>query len=175
MALITLLRHAPIPLKYQKKLLGHSDVNIDLSLTNVLKLENIRNRKYKYVYSSDLKRCKQTLDLINLKYKIDNRLREVKFKNDFEQKSFYEIEKFDSYDTKYLSSMKQWHNYVCEESLENFKKRVFSFFNHLRKDSNILICSHAGTIKLIDSILKKEDYEKSLFKIDYLQYFDYQV
>lgn len=175
MVLITLLRHAPLPLEYQKKLIGHCDIEIDLSLCDVTELDNIKNRKYDYIFCSDLKRCKQTLDLIGFDYTEDKRLREVKFKEDFKQKSFSEIEKFDSYDMKYLSSMASWHNYVCEESLEDFRVRLKSFFEELPKDGDILICSHAGAIKMLNSIIENENYEKSLFKINYMEYADYIV
>ena len=175
MVLITLLRHAPLPLEYQKCFIGHCDIKIDLSLTNIKKLENIKKREYKYVYSSDLIRCTQTLDLLGLKYEKDERLREVKFKKEFERKSFNEIENFDSYDSKYLSSMKSWHEYICEETLVSFENRIKSFLQKIPKDGDILICSHAGTIRIINSILEKEDYEKSLFKINYLESVDYII
>lgn len=173
MVLITLLRHAPLPLEYQRKLVGHCDIPIDVSLSDISNLDSIKKRKYDYIYSSDLKRCKQTLELIGLNYMEDQRLREVKFKEEFRQKSFSEIEKFASYDIKYVSSMRSWHNYVCEESLEDFRERVVSFFEELPKDGDILICSHAGTIKMLNSIFENEDYEKSLFKIDYMESVDY--
>lgn len=175
MGLVTLLRHAPLAKEYHKKLVGHCDVEIDLSLCDMTKLESIKNRKYDYVFSSDLKRCKQTLNLMDFEYKEDKRLREVEFKKAFRQKSFSEIEKFDSYDAKYLSSMKAWHNYVCEESLEDFENRIKSFLLELPTNGDILICSHAGTIKMLDSIFKNEDFEKSLFEIDYLEYSDYLI
>lgn len=172
MALITLLRHAPLPLEYQKRYVGHSDINIDLSLTDISKLDRIKNRKYDYIYSSDLKRCMQTLDLINLKYIKDFRLREVKFKDEFECKNFAEIENSSSYDVNYLSSSRKWHEFVCSESFLDFEYRIKDFLNALPKNGNVLICSHAGTIKMIYSILKKLDYETSLFKIDYIESLD---
>lgn len=169
MALITLLRHAPLALVYQKCFIGHSDLDIDLTLTDISKLETIKNRKYDFVFSSDLKRCTQTLDLIDLKYKKDSRLREVEFKKEFEGKNFYEIEKLDSYNKKYLLSMKMWHEYICQETFLSFENRIKCFLNTLPKEKNILICSHAGSIKMIHSILKNENYENSSFKIDYLE------
>lgn len=172
---ITLLRHAPLALRYQKRFIGHSDIDIDLKLTDISKLDEIRNRKYDFVYSSDLSRCTQTLDLLKLEYKKDSRLREVKFKKNIECKNFEELEKLEFFDSKYLSSMKKWHSFICAETLEEFQERINSFFEELPKNSNILICSHGGTIKMLDSIIKKESYEESLFKISYLEFFDYNI
>ncbi len=172
MALITLLRHAPLPFKYQKCFIGHSDIQIDLTLTDISKLEIIKHRKYDYVFSSDLKRCRQTLDLINLDYTKDDKLREVNFKEEFEGKNFDEIEKLDSYDDKYLSSMKIWHEYICQESFSSFENRIKCFLNTLPKDKDILICAHAGSIKMIYSILENEDYLNSFFKIEYTDFVD---
>ncbi len=45
MALITLLRHAPLPLEYQKKYIGHSDIAIDNLLTDVCKLEVLKKKR----------------------------------------------------------------------------------------------------------------------------------
>lgn len=173
MVLITLLRHAPLELKYQKRFIGHVDVDIDLSLTDISKLDNIKNRKYDYIYSSDLKRCKQTLDLIDLSYKEDERLREIRFKEEFECKSFSEVEKLDSYSIKYLSSMKSWHEFIAAESLTSFEERIKSFLEELPKNADILICSHGGTIKMIHSILENQDYHKSILKVNYLEPIDF--
>jgi broad specificity phosphatase PhoE len=168
MALITLLRHAPLAFKHQKRYVGHSDMNIDLSLIDTSNLDIIKNHRYDYIYSSDLKRCTQTLDLIKFTYIKDSRLREVKFKDKFELKNFSEIEKFNCFNYKYLTSLKSWHEYICEENFLSFENRVKSFIKVLPKDKNILICSHAGTIKMLYSILKQQNYEKSNIELSYL-------
>jgi len=172
MALITLLRHAALPLKYQRRYIGHSDIEIDLTLVDLSALENIKKENYDLVYCSDLKRCTQTLDLLNLEYKKDKRLREVEFKDQFELKNFNEIEKLEFFDKKYLKSFLTWHQFICKESFKEFESRIKEFLNELPKDKNILICSHGGTIKMINSILKNEDYGKSLFNLKYLEAID---
>lgn len=173
MILLTLIRHAPLAIRYQKRFIGHLNIEIEPSLVDLSKFDEIKKRNYKYIYSSDLKRCTQTLDLIDYKYLEDSRLREVKFKDEFEGKSFNEIEKMDSYDIKYLSSTKEWYEYICDEPFESFKNRIHSFLEEIPKDGDILICSHAGTIKMIYSILEENKYEDSLFKINYLESVDY--
>lgn len=175
MALITLLRHAPLASKYQRCYNGHIDLEIDNSLINLEQQETLRkvkNQNYDLVFSSDLKRCTQTLDLIHFSYKTDNRLREVKFKDIFEGKSFDEISKMDIYDKKHLTSFITWHNFISSESIKDYKNRVISFLEELPKNKNILICSHGGTIKLLHSILKNERYEESLLKIEYCEFID---
>lgn len=168
MALITLLRHAPLPLEYQKKYIGHSDIRIDDLLTDISKLEVLKKREYDLVFSSDLKRCTQTLDLIDINYVKDTRLREVKFKKEFEQKSFKDIEKFDNFDSSYLTSTKTWHEFICEESFNEYKNRVEEFIKDLPSKKNILICSHAGTIRMLNAIITNNDYENSYLKVEYL-------
>lgn len=168
MALITLLRHAPLPLEYQKKYIGHSDIEIDNLLTDVCKLEVLKKREYDLVFCSDLKRCTQTLDLMQINYIKDSRLREVQFKKEFEGKSFKEVEKLDIFDSSYLNSTRSWHDFVCLESFLEYKKRVETFIKELPFDKNILICSHAGTIRMINAIITNSDYENSYLKVDYL-------
>lgn len=169
MASITLLRHAALPLKYQKRYIGHSDISIDLSLTDISKLDFIKNSTYDIVYSSDLLRCMQTLDLINISYLKDSRIREVKFKDKFEAKSYNEIENMDCFEKKYLDSMTLWHEYVCEESFIKFKNRINEFINELPKNKNILICSHAGALKMIHSQLENINYESNPIQFNYIE------
>ncbi len=169
MALITLLRHAPLPIEYQKKYIGHSDINIDVTLIDKSKLNMINKEDYDLIYSSDLKRCTQTLDLFNLNYTINKDLREVKFKDEIEKKSFEQIEQLNSYNEKYLDNIYTWYDYICEESFNQFKHRIDSFLNTLPKDKNILICSHKGTIRMIYSILKKQEFSAINLKVNYLE------
>ncbi len=169
MASITLLRHAPLPLKYQKRYIGHSNIAIDLSLTDISKLDYIKNTNYDAVYCSDLLRCTQTLDLIDIAYKKDYRIREVKFKDKFETKSFNDIEKMDCFDKRFLDSVKTWHEYVCEESYIDFKNRIKEFIQELPMNKNILICSHAGALKMLHSLLKNIDYDTNNIQFHYIE------
>lgn len=175
MATITFLRHAPLALKNQKCYNGHIDLDIDSSLVDFKQIETIQKQKYDLVYSSDLKRCTQTLDLLKLSYKKDERLREVKFKEEFEGKSFAEISKMPIYDEKYLSSFESWHEFIAQESIEKYKQRVNSFLNELPKNSDILVCSHGGTIKLIHSLLTNIKYEESSYSISYLESLEFKI
>lgn len=175
MATITFLRHAPLALKNQKCYNGHIDLDIDSSLVDFKQIETIQKQKYDLVYSSDLRRCTQTLDLLGFSYKKDERLREVKFKEEFEGKSFAEISKMPIYDEKYLSSFESWHEFIAQESIEKYKQRVNSFLNELPKNRDILVCSHGGTIKLIHSLLTNIKYEESSYSISYLESLEFKI
>lgn len=172
MALITLLRHAPIPKEYQKRYIGHSNIDIDINLIEKSKIKELKKRDYNLVFSSDLCRCTNTLELLNLSYSVDKRLREVEFKDSFELKNFDEIEVMPIFDKKYLNSFLTWHEFICKENFFNFEQRVNSFIKELPKNKNILICSHGGTIKMINSILTEQDYLSSGFNLNYLEHID---
>lgn len=175
MATITFLRHAPLALKNQKCYNGHIDLEIDTSLVDYKKIESLQKQKYDLVYSSDLKRCTQTLDLLKLSYIKDERLREIKFKDEFEGKSFDEISKMPIYDERYLSSFEVWHEFIALESIEKYKQRVKNFLATLPKNKDILVCSHGGTIKLIHSLLTNIKYEESSYSISYLESLEIKI
>jgi alpha-ribazole phosphatase len=150
---LTLLRHAAPSAEYHGRTIGHTDIPIDPRLFGSAAL----SCSYDAIYSSDLIRCTQTLE--HLGYTdiiIDPRLREVRFKEHFEGKSFEEIEKMEEYDPCFLESQECWHTFICEESIEHFRRRIETFLEELPLDQNILICSHAGTIREILSLLKRE-------------------
>ena len=159
---LTLLRHAPPPIIYQGRYLGHTDLSIDPELFTPILLPYT----YDAVYSSDLSRCMQSLKALGyVDFTRDERLREVRFKERFELKSFEEIERMEGYNPKFLESEERWHDFVCDESREAFRQRIASFLDDLPPQQNILICSHGGTINEILKHLKNNP--KSL---DYLEY-----
>lgn len=175
MATITFLRHAPLAKQHQKCFNGHIDLDIDTTLVDFEQIKALQKQKYDLVYSSDLKRCTQTLDLMNFSYKKDARLREIKFKDEFEGKSFEQVSKMCIYDEKYLSSFESWHEFIAQESIEKYKQRVSSFLLELPKNRDVLVCSHGGTIKLIESILTNTKYEDSIFSISYLESIKFKI
>lgn len=167
--MITLLRHAPLPLQYQKKYIGHSNIDIDLSLVDKEKIKKLSKTQYDLYYSSDLIRCENTLKLItNQTFTTTKNLREVKFKDFIEGKSFDDISKLTEYDSKFLDTEDSWHTFVCHESKIKFQKRLIDCITALPKDKNILICTHAGVIKELAFVLSK----KQITKIDYLNTYE---
>ncbi len=170
--MITLLRHAPLAIQYQKRYIGHSDINIDFSLVDKEKIKKLSETKYDFYYSSDLIRCQNTLNLITKQnFTVSEDLREVKFKDFIEGKSFDEISKLPEYDSKYLDSEDRWHSFICDESKIRFKKRLITFINTLPKDKKILICTHAGVIKELVLILTN----KQIRKFNYLDTYDLKL
>ncbi|MFY9142919.1 histidine phosphatase family protein [Sulfuricurvum sp.] len=159
---LTLLRHAPPPLAFHGRYIGHSDIPIDSELFHPLTLPSA----YDVIYSSDLIRCTQTLEQLGYRdYQTDERLREVRFKEAYEGKSFDEIERMDVYNPRFLESEELWHSFICDEKAENFRSRIASFLEELPREQNILICTHAGTIREILFLL-----ENRPKRLNYLEY-----
>jgi broad specificity phosphatase PhoE len=144
---ITVLRHGAVEKRYQKRYLGHTDVDIDKSLFYMEKVEFLKNKKFDFIYCSELKRTAQTLKMIGFDAIKDARLNEVRFKNEVELKSFEELEKLDSYKKEYLNSFDSWYDFICAEKRDEFQKRVESFMKELPKGKEVLICTHWGVLR----------------------------
>lgn len=167
---ITLIRHGALEKKYQRRYVGHSNIAIDLNLFDEDKIKDLKNKIFDEVYSSDLKRCTLTLDKIGFSYKSNKALREVEFKEEFELKNFEEVSKLSSFKEEYLNSYLSWHEYICKESFISFEKRIKDFLNSLDLKKEILLCSHAGALKVMSAYLKNEEYEKCKSDFSYLHY-----
>ncbi len=165
---LTLLRHAAVAKEFQGTYLGWSDIGIDETLFDHNKVSALKQENFDLVISSDLIRCRQTLEKLGKTFTSDPRLREVKFKTEIEGKQFSDIEKLQSYDPLYLESEATWHTYICEESQAHFRKRIKDFLATLPRDKEILLCTHAGSIKMMMELLGKE--VKTLKYLDYTTY-----
>jgi len=163
---LTLLRHAALPKENEHRYNGWTDLNIDPSLFDAKEVALLSQQKFDFVYSSDLVRCRQTLEMMGItEYITDERLREVRFKDEIEGLNFNEIEKLASYKTSYIEERESWHEYICDESQEAFEARIKSFLEDLPTNKEILICSHGGTLQKMMAIL---GYAKN--KIAYLEH-----
>ncbi len=165
---LTLLRHAAVAKELQGAYLGWSDVDIDDSLFDASKVSALKKTDFDLIISSDLVRCQQTLEKLGKTFSTDPRIREVEFKATIEGKRFSQIEKLESYDPVFLESAERWHHYICEESQADFHKRLEDFLASLPQDKEILICSHAGSIKVMMGLLKQE--VKTLKYLEYIRY-----
>ena len=164
---LTLLRHAALPKENQHRYNGWTDINIDPELFDAQKVALLTQQKFDIIYSSDLVRCQQTLEMMGIEeYITDERLREVCFNTEIEGLNFNEIEKLDSYKSSYIEQRESWHAYICDELQEAFEARIKDFLETLPIDKKILICSHAGTIYTILSLLKQNP--KNLNYLEYL-------
>jgi len=163
---LTLLRHAALPHVHQHRYNGWTDLNIDPVLFDEQKIALLTQQKFDLVYSSDLVRCQQTLEMMGIdEYITDERLREVRFKAEIEGRNFQEIEQLASYQSTYTQAQETWHRYICDESQEAFENRILDFLEALPRNQEILICSHGGTLQKMMAIL---GYAKS--SIDYLEH-----
>ncbi|ADR32688.1 Phosphoglycerate mutase [Sulfuricurvum kujiense DSM 16994] len=159
---LTLLRHAALSTEFHGRYIGHTDLPIDTELFAPIILPQM----YDAVYSSDLSRCTQTLKQLGYgDFQTDERLREVRFKEQFEGKNFTEIEGMEVYNPRFLESQEQWHDFVCDESSTEFRGRLTSFLDELPFEKNILVCAHGGTIAEILSLLNAP-----IKRLAYLEY-----
>ena len=163
---LTLLRHAPLPQRHAHRYNGWTDLSIDESLFDEREVSILKQIDFDFIYSSDLTRCMQTLEKMDIHdYFTDARLREVRFRDEIEGLNFNEIEKLPSYKAQYIENQQAWHKYICQEHPALFEVRIQSFLNDLPKDKEILICSHAGTLQKMMILL---GYAKH--KINYLEW-----
>jgi broad specificity phosphatase PhoE len=163
---LTLLRHAALPEENEHRYNGWTDIDIDPALFDAKEVALLSQQKFDFIYSSDLVRCQQTLELMGItEYITDERLREVRFKKEVEGLNFNEIEKLTSYKTSYIEEKEAWHDYICDESQIQFETRIKDFLESLPVNKEILICSHGGTLQKIMAML---GYAKN--KIAYLEY-----
>ena len=151
---LTLLRHAALAKEHEHRYNGWTDLDIDPELFDAQKVALLKQQKFDIVYSSDLVRCQQTLEMMGIEeYITDERLREVRFNTEIEGLNFNEIEKLDSYKSSYIEQRESWHAYICDESQEAFEVRIKDFLEALPIDKEILICSHGGTLQKMMVIL----------------------
>ncbi len=167
---VTLLRHAAVTKELQGSYLGWNDVSIDEELFDENKAFTLKETHFDLIISSDLIRCRQTLEKLGKTFTIDSRLREVKFKAEIEGKKFSDIEKLQSYHPKYLEAEATWHAYICEEPQALFRMRIEDFLTTLPQDKEILLCSHAGSIKVMMELLGKE-----IKTLKYLEHTTYEL
>lgn len=113
--------------------------------------EIIKNISYDKIYSSDLKRAKETAEIINYLNKeiiLDKRLRELNF-GIFEGLSYKEIK--NRYPKECEESEKDWKNFnfINGESPKNIQKRAIEFVESLDLSVDNMVVTHWGVINCI--------------------------
>ncbi|HZH58068.1 MAG TPA: histidine phosphatase family protein [Metabacillus sp.] len=150
-----LVRHGITEWNQQKRYLGHTNQGIvKKELYQLDRLKNeLQKRKFDYIFSSDLLRCQETLDYLEIptKMTVDYRLREMNF-GDWEGKTYNDLK-----DVKvYQNWLNNWEDTSVPngESVSNFKARIDSFFydlfhhiNNLDGKQKVLIITHGGVIR----------------------------
>jgi len=163
---LTLLRHAAVAPEYQGCYNGWSDIGIDTAQWNKETAQRLQQQTFDAIYSSDLLRCTQTLERLGFtRYRVDARLREVRFRAFAEGKDFATVSQRADFDENLLEDAACWHAYICDESMEDFHRRIDDFIQSLPKDKEILLCTHGGVIYYL-----MQRYAITWRKIDYLQY-----
>jgi len=167
---LTLLRHAALYEEHQHRYNGWRDLPIDPQRFVPAKVKALQSQHFDVIYSSDLKRCTQTIELLfggKITPITTPLLREVQFKAEIEGKSFAQIQQLPSFKLSLLDSPSRWHHYLCEESPRRFHRRLKAFLATIPPKQNILVCSHGGAIRAMLHILKQPSQE-----LDYLEYYE---
>lgn len=112
------------------------------------KIENIHKLHYDNIYSSDLKRAKESAEILNYLEKeiiYDSRLQEINF-GIFEGYTYKELE--EKFPEQVKKSQKEWETYNFEtgESPKEMQERAVSFLNDLDKTKDNLVVTHWGII-----------------------------
>ena len=163
---LTLLRHAAVAPKYQGCYNGWSDIGIDMAQWDKEAAQRLQQQTFDAIYSSDLLRCTQTLERLGFtRYRTDARLREVRFRAFAEGKDFAVVSQRADFDESLLEDAARWHTYICDETMEDFHRRIDDFIQSLPKNREILLCTHGGAIYYL-----MQRYTITWRKIDYLQY-----
>ena len=160
---IYFVRHGEVEEAYRGKYNGH----IDIALSPKGKEEAKRVAKelshihFDKAYCSDLLRARESIEPFELSCEIiyTDKLREKSWGR-HEGKSFEEIEA----EGIAYTTFDNWIASLDGEPLEEFKQRVWSFFQEelLKQDStNILVLTHAGFIKMLISIYEDLSLEET--------------
>lgn len=158
---ILFIRHGETD--YNKKNLYYGHSNPGINETGIQQLKSTRkkleklNEKIDIVFSSDLKRCRESLELLeidkNIERHFSKNLRELNFGN-LEGKTYKEIEREFPH---YINEMKNnWRYFKAEggESLADMQQRVSKKIDKIKmenQDKKILIVAHSGVIQSLIS------------------------
>ncbi|TDO92184.1 alpha-ribazole phosphatase/probable phosphoglycerate mutase [Halanaerobium saccharolyticum] len=170
-----LLRHGETDWNQKSIFQGQTDVDLNKKGRDQARktAELFQEIEIDQIYSSDLKRAKNTARLIvhdkNLEIRENKQLREVSF-GDWEGLSFAEIKK------QYPDQVVSWqqdpiHNSPpAGEKLLNFKLRIEDFFKKIisrHQGDKILVVTHGGVIKVyLTAILSIKPKNFWQFQID---------
>lgn len=153
MAKLILIRHGETVMNFEKRFFGKLDYPLNQNGINQAEeaRKKISNLSYDNIYTSSLKRAKQTAEIcnfLNLPLNICKDLEEIDF-GIYEGLTYKEIcNKFYSEEEK---RKKDWENYnhITGESPKDLYLRVKKFLDTLDFSKNNLIVSHWGVINII--------------------------
>ena len=156
---LTLVRHAEVQREFLHKYNGHNDISLSkLGKAQAKELcKRLDNLEFDALYCSDLRRAKETIKYYKSEQKIiyTKELREKSW-GKHEGLSFDEI--INQNEIQYEDFL-QWINALDGENYQEYIQRIKNFFftylPSLKKE-NILIVTHAGVIRVLQSIIHKK-------------------
>jgi len=156
---LTLVRHAEVQEQYKNKYNGHNDISLSYNGKEQAKklCKELNKLKFDAVFCSDLRRAKETASELKHKIIYTDKLREKSW-GKHEGLSFEEI--INQNEIKYENFI-QWINALDGEDYQVYtlaiKEFFFEYLPSLEKQ-NILIITHAGVIRILQTML----YNKTL-------------
>lgn len=151
----------------------HQPENAELSELGIKQAKILAKRFSKIpiniIYSSPMKRAKQTAEIINksLKKKIiySNFLKERKGPSEFLGKRTDSPEVFKINKIRNLHENNPFWHYSDEENFIEFKARIKKFFNILpkTKKENILVVTHGGPIRMMIFLMMGDEFAPQTF------------
>ncbi len=158
---IIFIRHGETDLNKARLYFGHMDPSLNETgrsqLENTRRLLLGREGNIDAVFSSDLKRCTESMDILeidkNIEKKLEKDLREINF-GVFEGKTYEEIK--EEFPEEVKNMQKDWKNFKSEkgESLQEVMERTVRRLDEIissYKDKKIVIVTHAGVIQTLVS------------------------
>ncbi|MBI2593891.1 histidine phosphatase family protein [Candidatus Daviesbacteria bacterium] len=152
---IYVIRHGLTPLN--KKRILNAQIDESLAPEGIKQAQDsisLVPKSVKYIYSSSLKRAKQTAQIINSNLNLPlsehDELREIHM-GSYTGKSWSDPDLGPELKKKHRSIQFDYTK-LGGESSEDFKKRVISFLkmiNRKHKDGEVLIVTHGGILRLI--------------------------
>jgi broad specificity phosphatase PhoE len=157
---LTLVRHAEVQEQYKNKYNGHNDISLSKNGKEQAKklCKELNNLKFDAIFCSDLRRAKETASELKHKIIYTNKLREKSW-GKHEGLSFEEI--INQNEIKYENFI-QWINALDGDDYQVYtlaiKEFFFEYLPSLQKQ-DILIITHAGVIRILQTILHNKSLE----------------
>mgnify|MGYP001012498054 FL=1 len=158
---IIFIRHGETDFNRARLYFGHLDTDLNKTGVEQLRKTKIlfekREKMPDVVFSSDLKRCSQSMEILEIDEEIEKNLtedlREINF-GIFEGKTYEEIKS--EYPEKVEKMINDWRNFKADkgESINEMMLRVAEKMNEIinqYRNKKILVVAHAGVIQALTS------------------------
>ena len=158
---IIFIRHGETDFNRARLYFGHLDPDLNKTGVEQLRKTKIlfekREKMPDVVFSSDLKRCSQSMEILEIDEEIEKNLtedlREINF-GIFEGKTYEEIKS--EYPEKVEKMINDWRNFKADkgESINEMMLRVAEKMDKIinqHRNKKILVVAHAGVIQALTS------------------------